>query len=68
MSLNTKDLRDLRRYLRNAEDSVEDVIDLIRPYDKDQARRLRGIVREIQNEIGEIDRKIGAAEKNGGAR
>jgi hypothetical protein len=68
MSLTPKDLRDVRRYLRSAEDNVEDVIDLIASSDREQGRRLRAIVRELQNEIGEIDRKISAAERNGSAK
>jgi hypothetical protein len=66
MSLSPKDLRELRRYLRSAEDNIEDVIDLIGPSDRDQARRLREINRELQFEIAEIDRKIGRGSNGGG--
>jgi hypothetical protein len=65
MTLKPKDLRELRRYLRAASDNVEDTADLID--DRDQAGRLRTIARELQNEMAEIDKKISAAERNGGA-
>jgi CHASE3 domain sensor protein len=68
MSLKPKDLRELRRYLRAASDNIEDTADLIVTDDRDQTQRLRAIVKELQGEIAEIDKKISAAERNGGAK
>jgi DNA-nicking Smr family endonuclease len=63
-----KSLRDVRRRLRAAEDDIEDVIDLLGQTDREQTRRLRAVIREIQSEIAEVDRKISAAERNGSAK
>jgi hypothetical protein len=68
MSLTPKSLRELRRYLRGASDGLQDTADLIGTDDREQQRRLRGIAREIESEIAEIDRKISKAENDGGAK
>jgi hypothetical protein len=68
MSLPPKDLRELRRYLRAASDNIEDTADLIGTEDKAQQRRLRAIARDVEAEVSELDKKITAAEINGGAQ
>jgi hypothetical protein len=63
-----KDLRELRSYLRAASDNIEDAADLIGTTDKAQQRRLRAIASDVEAEVSEIDKKITAAEINGGAQ
>jgi hypothetical protein len=61
LSLPAQQLRELRRWLRAAVDNVADVGDCVGPIDREQQRRLRELVREIEAEIAELDKKINLA-------
>ena len=68
MGLSSKDLRELRRYMRVSSDNLLDAADLIGATDRAQQRRLRAIARDIEAEIDDLDRKITNAENNGGVQ
>jgi hypothetical protein len=66
MSMTSRQLRDCRRHLRFAQDDIEDALDLIGSDDKKLLVRLRGLARQVREELEDLDRKIAKAEGNGG--
>jgi len=58
MKLSSTEFREIKRYLRSARDNVADVRDLVGAGDRHQAARLGRIVKDIEAEIAEIEKKI----------
>jgi hypothetical protein len=60
--------REARKSLRFAEDNVEDAIFVIGDNDKQMVTGLSGLLRKIQEELGNLDRRIARVPNSGEAR
>jgi hypothetical protein len=63
MKLTSSELKTFKGFLRGARELMEDAGDLARPFDKKQAARIKGICRNIEDEIADVDRKLAEAER-----